>query len=383
MIYQFDQIPDRRQSDSLKWTAYPPDVLPLWVADMDFVSPEPVLRALQARSAHGIFGYPRPQPALRQLIVERLERLYGWPVQPDEVLFVPGVVKGINLAGYGLVQPGEAVLVQPPVYSPFLEVPHNIGAERRDARLARAANGHYEIDWEVFDRAITPATRLFILCNPHNPVGRVFSRAELLRMAEICLKRGVVICSDEIHCDLVYRGQHHIPIAALSPESAANTITLMAPSKTFNIAGLQCSFAVIQNPQLRARFQQAGKGLAGWVNLMGLTAMRAAYQEGQEWLEQLLDYLEGNRAFLVEFVHSQLPGVSICQPEGTYLAWLDCTQAGIAGSPYQFFLEKARVALNEGASFGLGGEGYVRLNFGCPRHILSEALERMKNALIS
>jgi cysteine-S-conjugate beta-lyase len=388
MKYDFDVCPERRNSDCIKWRHYENDVLPLWVADMDFLSPEPVIRALRERVEHGVFGYPESVTGstgefsqLSQAILERLERMYGWQVEPEALVFVPGVVTGINLACHALAVPGGNVLVQPPVYPPFLHAASYTGMKRQDAALERLVDGSYAVRQETFEAAITPETRLFILCNPHNPVGRVFTKAELSQMAEICLKAGVTICSDEIHCDLTYRGQKHTPIASIDPEIAQHTITLMAPSKTFNLAGLQCSFAVIQNRELRKQYVHSTKGLMGWVNLMGLTAAMAAYTEGQEWLDQLLVYLEANRDYLYEAVAGHLPGISMVKPEGTYLAWLDCRNAGLPGNPYQFFLEHARVALNDGITFGQGGEGYVRLNFGCPRSILEEALERMGDAM--
>jgi cystathionine beta-lyase len=252
---------------------------------------------------------------------------------------------------------------------------------RQDVELACLPDGTYAVDWQAFDAGINEQTRLFILCNPHNPVGKVFREDELRRLAETCLKRGVVICSDEIHCDLVYHGYRHIPIASLGTEVAQNTITLIAPSKTFNLAGLQCGIAIIQNPSLRNKFRHAHQGLAGWVNVMGLVAAQAAYRFGEDWLQQLLVYLESNRDYLVEFVTEELHGVKVVKPQSTYLAWLDCRQTGIDGNPFEFFLKHARVALNDGAKFGKGGEGFVRLNFGCPRSLLAEALERMKIAL--
>jgi cystathionine beta-lyase len=387
MIYDFDNVPERRPTDSIKWNAYDADVLPLWVADMDFPAPEPVLRALHERVEHGIFGYPavsnRPGELgeLRQVLVERLENLYGWQVGPDELLFLPGVVTGLNLACHALAEPGGGVLVQTPVYPPFLRTADNSGMLRQEMELSRIPDGSYEINWETFEAAISDQTRIFTLCNPHNPVGRVFRRDELEKMAEICLRHGVVICSDEIHCDLLFSGQRHIPIASLDAEVAQQTITLMAPSKTFNIAGLQCSFIVVQNPQLRSKLQAAHKGLVAWVNVLGLTAGLSAYRDGQEWLDQLLVYLESNRELVYDFVAREMRGVSLAKPEGTYLAWLDCRQAGIDGNPYEFFLKQARVALNDGATFGKGGEGFVRLNFACPRHRLVDALERMRQAL--
>lgn len=399
MHYDFDHCPDRRQTDSIKWRAYDEDVLPLWVADMDFVSPEPVIRALAERVQHGVFGYPtstvpgeKGAAGLRAAVAGWLERRHHWRVDPSAIVFLPGVITGFNLAGHmqaraGAGEPGpaaarQAVLIQTPVYPPFLGAARQAGMERQEMELTRLPDGSYTIDMAAFDAAITPETRLFILCNPHNPVGRVFRRDELLQMAEICLRHGVTICSDEIHADLVFPGHPHLPLASLDEEIAQHTITLMAPSKTFNLAGLECSFAVIPNPELRARYLASGKGLLGWVNLMGATAAEAAYCEGDDWLDQLLVYLACNRDFLVDFVRRELPGVTMHSPEGTYLAWLDCRAAGLGSNPAEFFLQQARVALNDGATFGRGGEGFVRLNFGCPQATLAEALVRMRRALL-
>ena len=382
MIYNFDEHLDRKNTESVKWHWFDEDVLPMWVADMDFVSPEPVIRALQERVAHGVFGYPTDLPGLREVIVNRLAQKYQWAVNPEELVFVPGVVTGFNIAAQAFVEEGSGVLIQPPVYMPFLKVANNVRGVRQDAPLTYQADGFYSIDWDVFESAITSQTSMFLLCNPHNPVGRVFTREELERMAEICLRHNLIICSDEIHCDLVFAGSQHIPMASLSPQIAQNTVTLMAPSKTFNIAGLSCSFAVIQNPELRKRFEHANKGMVHGVNLLGLVAAKAAYAEGQEWLDQLLVYLEENRNYLFHFVNEQLPGVKMYCPQGTYLAWLDCREAGIEGTVCDFFITQARVGLNNGEAFGKGGEGFVRLNFGCPRSMLVEALERMKCALL-
>lgn len=388
LYYDFDQPIDRRGTDSLKWNAYAPDVLPMWVADMDFLSPPPVLRALCERVEHGIFGYPlglnsRPDTLteLRGTLVDRMAERYNWTIQPEDVVFVPGVVIGFNQACYAFATPGQAILVQTPVYHPILTAACETGHASQEMELSRASDGSYSVDWDLFEASLTEQTRVFILCNPHNPVGKVFRPDELARLAEICLRHGVVICSDEIHCDLIYAGQCHTPVAALDPEIAQNTITLMAPSKTFNLAGLQCSFAIIPNREMRKRFIKSHSGLVPWVNLMGMVAAQAAYEEGNEWLVQLLDYLEDNRDYLVAYVRQQMPGVQVGIPDGTYLAWLDCRQAGIEGNPYRFFLENARVALGDGESFGRGGEGFVRLNFGCRRATLQEGLERMCAAL--
>jgi cystathionine beta-lyase len=294
---------------------------------------------------------------------------------------LPGVLVGLNLTCLALAEPGGSALVQTPVYPPFLETPTHAGQERHDALLRRQADGCYEIDWEAFEAGISDDTRVFILCNPHNPVGRVFRRDELERMAHICLRHGITICSDEIHCDLLFSGHKHIPIASLDEEIARNTVTLMAPTKTFNIAGLQCSFAIVQDKELRQTLQETAKGLVMWVNVLGLTATLAAYRDGQEWLSQVLAYMEDNRDYLSNYVRTNLPQLSMASPEGTYLAWLDCHGSGIQGNPCEYFVREARVGLNDGVSFGKGGEGFVRLNFACSRAVLREALERIKASL--
>ena len=387
MPYNFDTSLDRRQTESLKWNHYPAGVIPLWVADMDFVSPQPVIKALQERVAHGVFGYPGSvldDPCaldeLQQVIIERLWDRYKWQVNPEDLVFIPGVVTAFNLACHTVAKPKGNVIVETPVYPPFLGAARYAGMRKREVELSQNENGTYSVDWDAFEAAYDADTRLFILCNPHNPVGRVFQREELERMAQICLRQGVVICSDEIHCDLVYSGHQHIPIATLDPEIAQNSITLMAPSKTFNIAGLQFSVVIIPNKKLRVKYIRSKKGLVGWVNLMGLTAALAAYRDGQEWLEQLLVYLEDNRDFLYRFVQQELPGIRMPNPEGTYLAWLDCRRSGIEGNPCKFFLDHARVGLNDGSTFGKGGEGFIRLNFGCPKAVLEKALDQIKEA---
>lgn len=389
MKYNFDLTPDRCNSNSLKWQTYAADVIPMWVADMDFPSPQPVIQALLERVQHGVFGYPGgltghlgEKLELRQLIIDRLAQRYNWLVNEADVIFLPGVVTGVNLASQAFVDPTEAILVQTPIYPPILNAACTAGVISQEMALTRQTGGYYSVDWDAFDAAFTTQTRMFILCNPHNPVGRVFDRSELEQFAEICLRHQTIICSDEIHCDLIYPGHRHIPIASLAPEIAAQTITLLAPSKTYNLAGLQCSVAVIQNAELRKLFLATGKGLVPWINLMGIVAAEAAYREGGEWLEQLLGYLKDSRDCLVETIRYELPAIELFSPEGTYLAWLDCRNAGIDGSPYKFFLENAHVAFNDGATFGKDYEKFIRLNFGCSRSLLIEVLERMKLSLL-
>ena len=353
----------------------------MWVADMDFQAPQPVIRALEERVEHGVFGYGRAPDQLREVIVERLEKLYDWHVSPEDLVFLPGVVPGFNLACHAFTSPGEGVLIQTPVYRPILKAPADAGLTNDEMELSRQPDGTYEVDFDLMERTITDRTRIFILCNPHNPVGRVFRRDELEQMAELCLRHDVLICSDEIHCDLLLDGHEHTPIASLAPEVGERAITLMAPSKTYNIAGLKCSVAVVENRELRETFCGTYRGLMPGVNVLGYTAALAAYRDGGPWLDGVLRYLEKNCDFLLDYVEEELTDVSMARPEGTYLAWLDCRQAAVSGNPYDFFLEEAKVALTDGAVFGRAGEGFVRLNFGCPRSMLSEALERMKGAL--
>lgn len=387
MRYDFEHVPDRRPTDSIKWNEYDEDVLPLWVADMDFPVAEPVLRSLRARVEHGIFGYPdvHPKPGtvseLQEVLVERMQQRYNWRLAPEDIMLLPGVIVGLNLACQAVGSQGEGVLIQTPVYPPFFRTACNAGMLLQESQLARQADGHYEVDWESFEAAFTSQTRVFILCNPHNPVGRVFRQEELEHIAEICLRKGVIVCSDEIHCDLVFKGHKHIPIASLDGEIARSTVTLMSPTKTFNLAGLQCSFAIVQNKELRQKLVDAMHGLVMWVNLMGRNAALVAYRSGQEWLSQVLGYLEANRDYLFAYLQSELPELGMVKPEGTYLAWLDCREAGIQGNPYEFFLQHARLGFNDGCTFGAGGEGFVRMNFACSRQVLAQALERMKAAL--
>lgn len=381
MNYNFDEIIDRSESHSYKWDIYGKDVLPMWVADMDFRSPQPVIDALLERVQHGIFGYTAPPPQLLESICQRLWDRYQWQVDYEDIIFLPGVVVGFNNVIQAFAGDGQGVLMQTPVYHPFLTAPLNGGAFRQEAQLSSDGHAKYTIDLQAFEEAITAQTAMFLLCNPHNPVGRAFRKEELAAMAEICIKHGLPICSDEIHCDLVYSENRHIPIASLSTDIADDSITLMAPSKTFNIAGLDCSFAIIQNKSLKQKVLAAQHGLVGGINLLGYQAALAAYQFGEDWLQQLLTYLEGNRSVLIEFVENNFNGVRMSPLEATYLAWLDFRACNLPGGAYRFFLEEARVALNDGATFGSGGEGFVRLNIGCPRSMLMEGLSRMKTAM--
>lgn len=382
--YDFDLPYERRGTDSEKWKAFGNEVLPLWLADMDFPAPPAVLEALHERVAHGIFGYGGVTAELSEAICHRLWEYYHWTVTPDQLLFLPGLVSGLNISCRAVCPPGAGVLVQTPIYPPFLSAPVNQGLHLNIAELLVTRFKqwlHYSIDYNAFEAAIQSHTRLFMLCNPHNPVGRCYTREELINLAEICTRNDLIICADEIHCDLLLENSSHLPIASLSPEIAKRCITLMAPSKTFNIAGLYCGFAIIQNPSLRKRYQLAAQGIVSDVNLLGFTAALAAYKNGETWHKELMVYLNGNRNFFTDYVQEHLPMLSTTIPEGTFLAWLDCSATGIIGNQHDFFLNQAKVALNDGQRFGQGGNDFVRLNFGCSRSTLTQALMQMKFAL--
>ncbi len=406
----FDTIIDRRgATSSLKWHKYGADVLPLWVADMDFPAPEPVTRALRERVEHGIFGYDNAPLALADAVCERMRRLYGWAVRPEEITFLPGIVSGFNIACRAFCGPGDGVLVQTPVYPPFLAAPGHHGLLLQTADLAVRREGsrlRCGVDFGTLEAAATPGTRLLLLSHPHNPAGIEFRPDVLRRMAESALARGMVICSDEIHCDLLLdEGLKHVPTAALSPEIAARCVTLMAPSKTFNVPGLACGFAIIQDPELRRAYRRAMAGIVPDVNALGFVGALAAYgPESGEWLREALAYLRGNRDFLAEFVRRELPEFAVTVPEATYLAWMDCRNGnGVAAgrcdggevamqntdratrfgglTPFEFFLREAKVAFQDGALFGRAGEGFVRVNFACPRARLEEAMEKVRRSL--
>jgi cystathionine beta-lyase len=348
----------------------------MWVADMDFLSPPAVMEALHQRVTHGVFGYAMPDEALAHTVCTHLQAKYRWPVSPEWIVWLPGLVSGLNVACRSAGGPGAAIVTTVPVYPPFLSAPRNAEMQLITTPMHFADN-QWQMDFDHLSRAITGDSTMFILCNPHNPTGRMFREDELTTLAEICEARDLIICSDEIHCDLVLdENRQHIPLATLDDGIARRTITLMAPSKTYNIPGLGCAFAVIPDDGLRRRFQRAMAGIVPHVNVMGLAAAQAAFRDGGPWLEELLIYLRGNRD-LVHTTINGLTGLHMGAVEATYLAWIDTRQAGLE-NPQRFFRDHG-VGLSGGRDFD--GPGFVRLNFGCPRSLLRQALERMSTAI--
>jgi cystathionine beta-lyase len=381
MVTDFNQIIDRKNTDSMKWNCNQGDVIPLWVADTDFLCPQPVIEALQARISHGIFGYFTPFDGLIETICTHLDNHFQWKVKPEDILLMPGVVPSLNLACQTVGKPGDGLLTNPPIYGPFLQLAKNGGFESQLVDMLQNQDGSYVLDLDQFKAVIRPNTKVFAMCNPHNPVGRVFTYDELDKIAQLCIEHDMYVCSDDMHSDLIFSGHQHTPIASLYPEIAERCITIMSPSKTFNIAGLDCAFAVIQNEDLRNKYQNAKKGLIGRVNLLGHVAAEAAYRHGQTWLKDMMTYLEGNRDYMVSFVNQELPGIKMTAPEGTFLAWLDCRQTAFKQEAAAYFLENAKVQVNDGLFFGEAGRGFIRINFGCPRSTLEEGLTRLQQSL--
>jgi cystathionine beta-lyase len=375
--FDFSLPVERRDTASMKWEKYKDrDIIPLWVADMDFCSPPAVLEALRKRIDHGVFGYTVPPESLNALVVEMLEADYGWTIEPEWLVWLPGLVTGLNVACHAVGEDNDDVMTAVPVYPPFLSAPEYSRRHLVKVPLQEKGN-RWTFDFDRLERTISPNTRLFILCNPHNPVGRIFNRDELTALVDICEKHDIVICSDEIHCGLLLdEDKTHLPTSTLGPEVAKRTITLMSPSKTFNLPGLGCAFAVISDEKLRRRFVQAKAGIVPHVNAMGYAAAEAAYRDCADWHAGLLEYLRGNRETVNQAI-AGMPLLTMAPVEATYLAWIDVRNAGLP-NPVQFF-EDAGVGLQDGIEFD--GPGFVRLNFGCPRPLLEEALGRMKTAM--
>lgn len=377
VFFDLDTPIDRTTTSSEKWDKYQGrDIIPLWVADMDFRSPPAIISALHERIEHGVFGYTHPPRGLVEAVLEHLERDFSWQVRPEWLVWLPGLVCGLNVLSRAVGEVGNEVITFTPVYSPFMSAPAL--SQRTTVKVPlKLADGRWVADLDALERAITPRSKLLLLCSPHNPVGRVWTRDELQQFADVAERHNLVIGSDDIHAGLILdEGTRHLPIAALSPETARRTITLLAPSKTYNIPGLGCSFAVISDPLLRRDFVQAAGRIVPHVNLLGFTAAEAAYRHGEEWRRALLAYLRGNRDLVADAV-ARMPGLATYHVEATYLAWIDVRGAGI-DNPGRFF-EDAGVGVSNGADFD--APGFVRLNFGCSRILLKEALRRMETAI--
>ncbi|MCF7954617.1 MAG: PatB family C-S lyase [Phycisphaerae bacterium] len=371
----FDKIIDRRGTCSLKWDKYAgTDIIPLWVADMDFQSPPAVMDQLHNRIDHGVFGYAVAPQELIDVIVKRISDKYGWQIEPDWIIWLPGLVSALHLSCHAAGGDGDEIITFSPVYPPFFTAPAK--TQKLVSIPLTRQNDRYTFDLEAFKNAITPKTKLLLLCNPHNPVGRVYDRDELDAITKICLENGIKICSDEIHSKLILDDKKHIPTATLSAAAAANTITLLSAAKTFNLPGLSCGLAIIPNDKLREKFISKRSGIVPWVNALGYVATLAAYRDSADWHKELIEYLRNNRDMVEAFI-AETPELSMDHIEATYLAWIDVSKLNLPNPPE--FFEKAGVGMCAGIDFGR--TDHMRLNFGCPKQTLKTALERMKTAI--
>ncbi len=395
MKYDFDRVCDRTGTSCVKWDAAASvfgngDVLPMWVADMDFPAAMPIIQALKKRAGHEFYGYTQAGPGAIDAVVERVWRKFQWQIDPEWVIFTAGVIPALHVAVRAITHPGDEVILQAPVYYPFYPAVTASGCQVAVNEL-KLVNGQYEMDFEDLEgrfharagmRPRPSRVKAIILCNPQNPVGRVWDRESLSRLGDIVLRHGAVVIADEIHCELLFRGYHHTPFASISKEFEQNCVLCMAPSKTFNLAGLSASSIIIPNRRLRDDFRNAGTGILSHPNLFGLTALEAAYRHGDEWLEQLLDYLQGNLDYTLDYFAQSIPRIKVIRPQGTYLVWLDCRGLGMDPMTLRRFMrEKARVGFDDGFLFGPGGAGFERMNIACPRSILTEAFRRIEAAV--
>ncbi len=381
--YDFDEVIDRKGTCSEKWDGLKKhfgtdDVLPMWVADMDFKSPPEVIKLIVERSKHGIFGYPVRTESYYEAIINWVRERYDWEIKGDWIVDVPSVMPGIAAAILAFTSQGDSVMIQPPVYPPFFEVIESLDRQVLPNRLQLGEKWH--MDFSELERQL-PSAKAFLLCNPHNPVGRVWTAEDLLSLSRACLKAGVPILSDDIHCDFVYPGHKYTPLASLDEESLMNTVTFMSASKTFNIAGFKNAYAIVPNAEMREKLSKILKGLHfGSGDLFGILGLEVAYRYGKDWLDELILYLEENRGIAVSAL--QKAGVDVISPEGTYLLWLDLRKLGLSQDELmKFLIEKAKLGLNDGLNFGPDGAGFVRMNIGCPRKILREGINRLVRAL--
>lgn len=387
MKYDFDTPVERRGTGSIKWDFTEKffslkDLLPMWVADMDFRSAEPVIKALRSVADHGIFGYAGVPESYCEAVKSWMSRRHSWDIQSDWLVQSPGVVPAIHMLVMAFSSPGDQIILQPPVYFPFFNAVRSNKRRILENPLV-LKDGQYYMDFENLESNITDATRMIILCNPHNPISRVWSEQDLTRLGEICIKHAMLVISDEIHEDIVYKGFKHVPFASLSKAFADNSITCTAASKTFNLPGLQTSNIIISNENLRKRFKETiGSVGLGAPNIFGLAATEAAYRYGEEWLKQLLAYLQDNIAFVKDYISRRMPGVRIAEPQGTYLLWLDFRSCGIDNARLgNFIREDAKVGLEPGLIFGCKEVGFERMNIACPRSVLEQGLARIESAV--
>ncbi len=381
MKYDFDKTIDRRATNSYKWDSAPEGVLPMWVADMDFRTAPAIIDALQKRVAHGIFGYTRVPDAYYDAVTSWFSRRHGWDIDREWIIYTSGVVPAVSAVIKALTVPGDKVIVQTPVYNCFFSSIRNNGCEIVSNPLRRAADT-YEMDFDALERcAADPRAKVMLLCNPHNPAGRVWTPDELTRLGNICLRNGVTVVADEIHCELVYQGFKYTPFASLSDAFLHRSVTCVSPSKAFNIAGLQIANIVAFDNDLRSRIDKAiNINEVCDVNPFGVAATIAAYNEGEEWLNQLVDYLHGNYEAMAEFCRRELPEFPITRLEGTYLVWMDCSSLGMSSDALEHaLLDDARLWLNAGTMYGAEGEGYMRWNIACPRSVMLDGLNRFLN----
>jgi cystathionine beta-lyase len=392
--YDFDRVCDRRNTDCAKWDTVASlfgseDVIPMWVADMDFPVAQPIVEALQKRAGHPFYGYTQPGTGVIDAVVQRMQRKFNWKIRPEWVVFTPGVIPALHVALRSLTHPGDEVILQQPVYYPFFPTVMRSGCQIVNNEL-KLADGVYDMDFEDLEGKFKPRMgmgpiaghiKAMILCNPQNPVGRLWNRDELKRLGEIVIGSGAVVISDEVHCEILYQGHQHTPFATISEEFEQNSMVCMAPSKTFSLAGLEASSIIIPNDKLRREFVKTRAGICPVPNLFGLVALEAAYREGDDWLAQALEYLQGNLEFALEYFSKHIPQIKAIRPQGTYLLWLDCRGLGLdAMSLRGFMREKARVGLDDGFLFGACSSGFQRMNIACPRSILEEALGRIERA---
>jgi cystathionine beta-lyase len=397
MTYDFDRFHSRENTNSAKWDSVEKlfgskDVIPMWVADMDFPAARPIVEALEKRAAHEFYGYTEPGEKLIEAVVERLRRKFDWKIQPEWIVFTPGVIPALSVAVRALTHPGDEVILQEPVYYPFFPVVKQGGCQIITSEL-KLAGGEYNMDFDDLENKFLLRTgmhdgrhriKAIILCNPQNPIGRLWNTEELTRLGKTMIEHGVTVISDEIHCELLFQGYKHIPFASISEEFEQNSITCMAPSKTFNLAGVEASSIIIPNKRLRNNFKEASSGTTPGPNLFGLAAMEAAYLYGDEWLEEVLEYLQGNLDFLLGYFETKIPSIRVIKPQGTYLVWLDCRALGMDDMTLRDFMrQQAKVGLDDGFLFGKGGSGFQRMNIACPRKLLEEALNRIETAVNS